>query len=377
MVRMGLQSVIYSPFNAIDEERRKRDQELQERVAGLGSSIAKAPLTYDSLMKEAEDRKLKLAADAEALSIKRNQEKRDQEKHEFEQKKYKDEQQKYEGEKATEQKKYTDERSDKEGALKRTKQNNAVKDLVAGGLGRGLEDQQIIEESFDNPDLADVTDQATIEGEISRQRLERKNKDRDLDIKQQKADSAKLTAEAAMKRANRLLATAKKPGRPLTAVEMQNFTKLKTDLGRLSTIRGHKGQVDTGPAAGLYAIIQRRIRVEDPATAILRASVQDEINRYLKDQSGATVTPEEFARLKEVLPTLTDDDDIFEALLDAAERARMQEWNDYIDVYAAGGRDLGALPKMDPSQVRQPKKKQDPASHAANVSAIIQGLLGE
>ena len=361
---------MFSPFNELDDERRKRDKELLSKVGDLGTSMVKTPLNFQTLYQEQEDRKRKISADAEELARKRAEDTRETEKHSQDMDKSK-----------------FDLEQGKEKAST-AKSDKTIADLVAGLMTSPEDDEASI---IDHAKSLGH-DEVTVAGEIAKQKAEMARsglKGRELDIKQQTADARMKDSDTRSKKeAARAKASAnayKPKDRPLTATEAKDFVNLEKDLGRLETLKNYRqhGNVETGPIVGLAHIVRRKLRIEDPAVAIMRRDVQNELNTYLKETSGATVTPEEFGRLAEILPSLSDDEDVFDAILEAAERSRVKEWNDTLRTMQDIGRYTGDLkPKgaggkpITPVKPSTPKEQSEKRAAAKKAAAEYMKRLG-
>ncbi len=359
-----------SPFLTLDEERRKRDAALLEKLGSFGGSMVKAPLSFQTLYQEQEDRQRKIAADAEELSRKRAQETRDTETHE-------------QGKETHKQRmeKGTFDLGKEKAEASEKKVSKNISDLVSGMLEQGASDQEIIERSFGHPELEEVTDQSAIEGEIGRQRAamaEREGKlglkSRELDIKQQMADArakdADTRREAAKARIAASRAARPKPQRLLGEAATKRLEDLDIRLDDLARIKDYKTAVDTGLGEGMLLTLKRYVHMDSPKEALFNTENQRYINEELHRLGGATLTDSEYRRISKAMPKVFDEADVFEALVDASERKLMQDYNTIVNTQKMAGRNTeGFAPKQTAVE-----KTQDKSAQAAD---ILKALLGE
>lgn len=161
-------------------------------------------------------------------------------------------------------------------------------------------------------------------------------------------------------------------------------TGLKGTRGRLAALMGQKPSIDTGPIANLYQKANAQLFGGSREATRFKAKVANELNKYVKELSGATVTGNEEVRLSPAIPSASDNDAVFEEKLAA--------WVEFLDSRVAeelaAGRAQGIDPRHfdDPvaAEAREPggRREPPPASTAADVKRILspaqkRQLIGE
>ena len=347
-----------SPFLELDKERRERDAMLMNKLSQFGGSMVQAPLTFQNLFQEQEDRQRKIASDAEELGRKRAEEGREVERAKRDADKFT---QDTEGHKQKMEKGTFELGKEKE-EFTESKISKNVSDLVSGMIQQGASDQEIIERSFGHPEMEEVTDQSVIEGEIGRQRQKLAEgesklglKGRELDIKQQMADARKKDAET---RATRSVAKAKavRPPRPrlLGEAATKRLEDLEIRLDDFARMRSFMDADSMGLAPGLIEMVKRRVKLDTPKEALFSTEVNKSMNEELHRLGGATLTDNEFARISRALPSTYDSADVFEALVEASEAKLLNDYNKIIKTQGMAGRDVsGFVPKKTEGQTNQ------------------------
>lgn len=312
-----------SPFLELDEERRKRDQMFSQRLGNVGSSLVAAPLTYDKLMKDAEDRKTKLESDR----IKLQQAK---EEHELNQESGKLGMEATElGMSNTKQNMATEDETNRVKKL-----NPAVKAVVGAGLGRNLTDQNIIKESFDNPDLGELTDQSYVEAEIKSQRDAAAQQKLDNDLKQQAIDVRKKDSETREKKLNKIKNAGIKY-KDLPVAAQNKLEVIRQDREGLANLMSKRGSIDTGLVSTLMSTLRRWTKSPEKDRAVYDQEAQRIFNRIVKNQSGATVTAQEMTRQMNAFPDTWTEEEVYDAMLIGMADALENSEDVILDMYSS------------------------------------------
>lgn len=328
----------FSPFLQLDEERQKRDALMRQSLSNVGSSLVSAPLTYDKLMKDAEDRKLKLESDR----VKMQQAK---EEHELSQDSGKLHNEATElGMKNTELgMKDTQQDMDTKAENNKVKKiNSGIQAVVGSGLGRNLDDKAIIQESFNNPDLGELTDQSYVEAEIGKQRDKAKQDQIDTDLKQQALDIKKGDADTRKLKATQRLKNAGVKYKDLPVAVTNQLITINQDKAALAKIMQDSKSIDTGIISGIEATLRKAVKMPEKDRAIFDMDIQRLLNQVIKNQSGATVTANELARNLSAFPDKWTEKEIFDAAIEAMAASLEDKENATLHT-------VGSMPNYEPT----------------------------
>jgi hypothetical protein len=114
----------------------------------------------------------------------------------------------------------------------------------------------------------------------------------------------------------------------LSDKQTDTITKLDNALSVINDIQTSKEEFDTGPISNIQSKIAGTVGIDTPEKTAFRSKVGDQLAQYLHDLSGAAITPQEYSRLVQNLPTAADNDETFNAKLQALkERVEMQKRN--------------------------------------------------
>lgn len=312
-----------SPFLELDEERKKRDQLFQQKLGNVGSSLVSSPLTFQKLMQDSEDRRLKLDADRAKLM-------QDKEAHELDQTTGK-------------QKNEIDAKKQN-----RTEMDKAVESQVGSGLsrqkGNGFElddatsDRSIMNEAVDNPAMEDVSPQE-LEAALLEARNKKAKEKADFDLRKGALD---IRQQDANTRSSRQASRAKgikdgllKPTRAIGVGETKSLLGKESTIDNLSKMLKYREQenIDTGPVAGLVMTLRNKLRMENPKQAMLMRGTQDAINEHLRTTSGLTVTPQEFERVAKIMPATYDEEEIYDLIMQMVLERSINDYNNEVSLY--------------------------------------------
>lgn len=284
-----------SPFLELDEERRKRDQLLQQQVSNVGSSLVAAPLTYEKLMKDAEDRRLKLEADRIKL-------KQTAETHESNLQND-----------TVNRDNVGQDNTREDGKIKEEKFHNAAKSVAVAGVGENLSDQDILMKTEGHPDLKGAGDRwQDVQAEITNARNQAEKDKNLLALK-------KMDAETRLKRAN-AVGRAKSSSVKIEKLPVgmrDQLVKIKQGQNVVAEIANKKRAVDTGLVNTFVATVKQMLKMPEQDRAVFDQEIQRLFNQIVKDQSGATVTAQEMSRQLQAFPDKWNEDGIFNAALEA------------------------------------------------------------
>jgi hypothetical protein len=368
-----------SPFLELDEERRKRDQAFQQQLSNVGSSLVSAPLTYDKLMKDAEDRKLKLDRDRVKLQ-------QDREEHELNQTTGKLRNEETElGLTNTKQGMTIASEDEKRRAAKaaREKKDTAINAAVGAGLSDAMQfegtDQALPEEEIrrrasalavDNPDLQDVNPDE-LNAAMYEALAKRKQQGLENDLKKQALDIRKQDANTRQNRALNRLRNASVKDKDLPVPILNKIITIRQDRAAVAEIMERKKKVDTGIVSQLGASVRRMLKVPEQDRAVFDQQIQGLLNQVIKNESGATVTSQELSRQLAAFPDRWNDDDIFDATLDAYAQAledketatldfmgSMRNYSRAVDDIQVGKKPTPAEQRAEPKETKTSTKKE-------------------
>lgn len=168
--------------------------------------------------------------------------------------------------------------------------------------------------------------------EIAEKALEREERTKDRQLqretmqsnreqdRQERARDRQLQRE--MMQSNRELARQDKIEKEqrLSDKQVDAISGYDKALDSIKSIRAGKSQFDTGPVAGRANALAGLVGIDDPKKSAFRAEVQDQLAQYIKSISGGAVSDSERASLMQNLPNMNDNDETFNAKLDALEK---------------------------------------------------------
>jgi hypothetical protein len=322
-----------SPIMALDEERKKREEQYRNQMSQVASSFVQSPLTFQKLLEDQEDRKnrleqakIKLQQDSEAHTANLDTKAANRD---------------YMAAQAANLD--TDNKRIQSG-IDQKRQQAAIESVVDAELKNNADDQTILQRSFDHPDLGDVTDQSYVEQVIkqrrdaaAKQEFEQGAKTKGLDIKQQDADTK--AAALAARKAARTEAAKNKLGKMAPTRLPAHFAKELTEIRKTrSSVAGiieRKKKVDTGLVSTFGAKVRGWAKLPEKDRHVFDQEVQRLFNQIVKNQSGATVTAQEMTRQLAAFPDRWTDDEIFDAALDALAEELQEEETAILDAYQA------------------------------------------
>ena len=135
----------------------------------------------------------------------------------------------------------------------------------------------------------------------------------------------------------------------LSDKEASAISSAEAAMEMLDKIETDKPNIDTGPIKALQNWSAQTIGVDDPSVSGFKADVQDTLNRYIKEMTGAQMSEAEAKRLLAAMPTMRDNDQTFmEKLRRTRDRIRL-----YNERYKKGlrlrGRKVGEEEKRTPA----------------------------
>lgn len=160
-----------------------------------------------------------------------------------------------------------------------------------------------------------------------------------LDREAQRADRA-LQREIALGQKNQAREDKLEKEAKLSDKQIEALSSYDKALNSISSIRGQKGQFDTGPLAGRMNSVAGVVGMDDAKKSAFRAEVQDQLAQYIKSISGGAVSDSERAALMQNLPNMNDNDETFNKKLDALEKRLAGHRQTDLDNYRKGGKNV-------------------------------------
>lgn len=302
-----------SPFLSLDELRIARNKDLEEDMDAVRQQIVQAPLTVDRYMKTEEERKRKFAAEDQKVAF----DKEDQE---------------------MQRTKFGQDTEDREIARAR----EALTKHVAGGLlGDGpdttpeMEDDLIVRTARESPALGAIADDQEVRGEIAKQRQALLDSQANRDYKKLMATASltnSLQGPARVKNQQRALdLRAEKQkfdefmalNRNLPAKSAEVFRKENETLGKIISLRENlaANNVQPGIMTGVESQIRKFVHMERTDQAAVRHEVDMLFKAMANDTGGLSLTASEQAIVRQLLPTMYDQGEIWEVILQSLEKA--------------------------------------------------------
>jgi len=161
-----------------------------------------------------------------------------------------------------------------------------------------------------------------------------------------KAQAAKYWADIQRDKEASALARDKaegeKQGKPLEASAVKEIGSGAAALGAVASLRAlrDKFKIGTGPLRAAGNSFAQIIGMDDPNVTQYRAEIATITNQIIKELSGAAVSESEMARIREGMPTYSDDDNAFNAKLKATEKSVARALREALKANRAAGRDV-------------------------------------
>jgi len=161
-----------------------------------------------------------------------------------------------------------------------------------------------------------------------------------------KAQIAKIYADMQRDKEASALARDKaegeKQGKPLEASAVKEIGSGAAALGAVASLRAlrDKFNIGTGPLRAAGNSFAQIIGMDDPNVTQYRAEIATITNQIIKELSGAAVSESEMARIREGMPTYSDDDNAFNAKLKATEKSVARALREALKANRAAGRDV-------------------------------------
>jgi hypothetical protein len=300
--------VVRSPFLRLDEMRRQDADSVLESVVDASRRFGEAPLQANKLLERQQERAALAKSNSQKLKVSQKlKEKELGDKYDIEKGKAAESARHNQ---ATEEiQKETEKR--RRAALDSKEGSNVLNNIALGELtdpkNKELQDEDIINGIMMHPSNTEFSREEVIKAYYT--------------AKQKVADDenkSKLT-QAKIDRINRRSVPKDRTPKPhnLDSKTVRDLAELETSSDRLKTVAARLSDAKTGLFQDLSQKFGQIIGIQDDTT---RMAYLSEVNRLLKERSGAQVTPEEYQRLLSEFPDWKADSGILaERLLDFAE----------------------------------------------------------
>lgn len=363
-----------SPYLEMDRRRTERSNAAFDRSMGLANSLSKGALDLDSLLKEEEDRKRKyeqqLFENQQKIAEGKRSAARDKANADYQTGMLRGQENR--DKEAAETNKANRERLgrlDEERSAKDRLQ--AARDLlsrhVAAGIQQGMTPEQIAQGARETPGLGEITGDEEVFAEYQIQKSDLDKQDRELDIKGERAEAAKITATRP--RAAPRVAADNPKFSGLTAGERTKVAQSMTTIEILTQVEDdvRSGRADPGPVSNIMGAVRQFLGIRNSADDATRAQMAGVVNMALNEQFGSAVSAGEMKRALEELPTFKDDQEGFLALLQNLRRKSAIRVNSIVDTATrdAQARNVptnlpGAFGRIDPMTGRRSGQSTNP-----------------
>ena len=149
-----------------------------------------------------------------------------------------------------------------------------------------------------------------------------------------------------------------------------------SSLEMFDVIATEKPKYDTGPVSAFFNWVGQKTGFDDADTSAFKANVQDTLNRYIKEMTGAQMSEPEAERLMAAMPKFSDNDETFKRKLEETKK-RIKIYNDnYKKKLMLRGKKVGGTeplmsqPQVDPELLDAYKKKYPNKSEEELIKAI-------
>lgn len=347
--------MIRTPFLRLDEMRRQDSDNVLNQVVDASRQFGEAPMIASKLLEKQQERERLADRDKALRKLKERElgdkrtieEKKAQNAYDLSQKELEE---KIRHNKATENTAIVSEKRRKDSSD--YKQNSSTLANIALGeitdpKNKEADEDTIIEGILMHPSNTGVSREEAIKAYyIAKRKVE--NDEADLTMKKAKTD-----------RFNRRSVPSVRQPKPqnLDSKTIRDLAELETSSDRLKAVAVKLNSADTGLFNDLSEKFGQIVGIQDDTT---RMAYLSEVNRLLKERSGAQVTPEEYQRLIAEFPDWKADKDILaERILSYAEdKDRM--YDAIIRTSTAGGRNttnFGTRVPKGPPPPRKPGEK--------------------
>jgi len=142
------------------------------------------------------------------------------------------------------------------------------------------------------------------------------------------------------------------------------MSEKKNTLDALDRVKTDKAAVDkaVGPAVGRVNQLLGRWGASAPEVARLQAELANVLSTIGKSISGATISDQEMARIKEQLPTMVQRGDTFDALLDRIGQQIRTDYDNRLSIGKGQGYDMSAFERKGTAQEGGPAAQHTPGS---------------
>jgi len=162
--------------------------------------------------------------------------------------------------------------------------------------------------------------------------------------------------------------------RAMSESGVKNIAALNNQLSTLDALIAGKDKINVGPLDNMINSAGQSMGLDDAKTTRFRADVSGVVDGIISDLSGANVPPGEWVRLKQGLPSNSDNDGAYKVKLEAT-RARIEGLRKFLDDgHVASGRPTSAarstpsaadVAEMDPADLDSLTEEQMEAILAA------------
>ncbi|HET8761556.1 MAG TPA: hypothetical protein VFN94_10825, partial [Nitrospiria bacterium] len=136
-------------------------------------------------------------------------------------------------------------------------------------------------------------------------------------MREQVRSRREAAALALMGRQDAMAAAAATKAAVLRPPEAKELDSLSDTISLAESIKAAKsGGVDTGPAASFLNRWAAKFGLDDPKTSAFYSAAKDQLSAYIRQISGTAASDKEREFLQTVIPSPTDNDQVFSAKLD-------------------------------------------------------------
>jgi hypothetical protein len=340
-----------SPFLRLDELKRARDKDTYDTMVETSRQFGQAPLVLDKVLKENQDREAK----SEQLKV-ANKQKADLLAETNRHNTALEDPAKIRADAAAKN-------ADRLGVKQDyTITKDKMQAIVPGKLmeiisqSPDASDDEIVARASAHPELQGV-DPQTIRNEVYKTRVKMAKDEGAANTTKEKLRMEQERIDLIKRR----LSGTKTP-RPKAPMQVDaNTGRMLADLGASADqLHSLADKISTSDP-GLFSELTQRfgtiVGIQDDQ---VRMQYLGEINKLLKERSGAQVTPEEYKRLLQEFPDWRAGRDVLYDTLERYAAEKENKYNSIVNTFGSIGRDVSQLPKRGKQPVKQAPPK-DPS----------------
>lgn len=131
--------------------------------------------------------------------------------------------------------------------------------------------------------------------------------------------------------------------------QLEDITNFDNSIDTLNRIAAEKPGQDTGPISNIQNFLAQKAGIDDPQKSAFKAMVNDQVAQYIKSISGAAASDKERAFLMQNLPKVDDNDETFNAKLEAVKTKMNEMRQRYLENLSKAGKDITPYSKSNNS----------------------------